>query len=247
MALFRRKSAATESLVTSTQPLDTNQQQLLQLNIDFLKLLIAANQPEADTTVITRSQLGLPTVQANTLASCTDEAIKTMAACGFSLFNFNFHLADMWERMAKTGAQQSSVQRYASDVNGVVDANNAIEVAYAGFAECALFFAWHLAQQQPIAARVMLGMREETAGILAPLQLWQVRQIAQRSYQMLAPRWPTNPYFWVDMLRYATTGNEEHYRFAKLMGTQLIARDMEPSAFMRVSPTAEPTITNVRG
>jgi hypothetical protein len=235
MALFRRKSAQSESVVNS-QPLDANQQQLLQLNIDFLKLLTAANQPDAQTSVITRSQLGLPTLQATTLAACSDDAIKTVSGCGFSLFNFSFHLADMWERMAKTGTQQSSVQRYANDVNGADGANNAIEVAYAGFAECALFFAWHLAQQQPMAARIMLGMREETASTLAPLQLWQIRHIAQRSYQMLAPRWPQNPYFWVDLLRYASTGNEEHFRFARLMGTQLIAKDMEPSAFMRVSP-----------
>jgi hypothetical protein len=91
-----------------------------------------------------------------------------------------------------------------------------------------------------MAARVMLGMREETAAILAPLQLWQIRQIAQRSYQMLSPRWPNNPYFWVDMLRYVTTKDAEHFKFARLMGTQLIARDMEPSAFMRVSPVEAP-------
>ncbi|MES1190548.1 MAG: hypothetical protein ABUS47_05645 [Steroidobacter sp.] len=233
MALFRRKSAASDTAIAH-QPLDANQQQLLQLNIDFLKLLIAANQPDVQASVVTRSQLSLPSVQTTAMSECSDEAIRTMAACGFSLFSFSFHLADMWERMARSAVQESSVQRYAGDANAA--GNSPIEVAYAGFAECALFFAWHLAQHQPMAARVMLGMREETAAILAPLQLWQCRQIAQRSYQMLTPRWPNNPYFWVDMLRYATTKDEEHFRFARLMGTQLIARDMEPSAFMRVSP-----------
>lgn len=233
MALFRRKSTAGESAIAH-QPLDANQQQLLQLNVDFLKLLIAANQPDVQASLITRSQLSLPSVQTTALSECSDEAIQTMAACGFSLFTFSFHLADMWERMAKNAVQQSSVQRYAGDAGS---ANHSpIEVAYAGFAECALFFAWHLAQHQPMTARIMLGMREETAAILAPLQLWQCRQIAQRSYQMLTPRWPNNPYFWVDMLRYSTTRDEEHLKFARLMGTQLIARDMEPSAFMRVSP-----------
>jgi len=232
MALFRRKSARTEAAIAH-QPLDSNQQQLLQLNIDFLKLLMVANQPEAESTVITRSQLGLPKLQAVTLTNCSEEALRTIASCGFSLFNFNFHLADMWERMAKVSSEQTSVQRYANDINS---ASNAVEVAYAGFAECALFFAWHLAQHQPIAARTMLGMREETAALLAPLQLWQCRQIAQRNYQSLAPRWPHNPYFWVDLLRYAETNDQQYFKFARLMGTQLIARDMEPSAFMRVSP-----------
>ncbi len=241
MALFRRKSAQSESII-SHQPLDANQQQLLQLNIDFLKMLIAANQPDVEIGTVTRSQLSLPSVQVTTLTSCTDAAIQTMAGCGFSLFTFSFHLADMWERMAKNSNQQSSVQRYANDANSAVG-NNTIEVAYAGFAECALFFAWHLAQHQPMAARIMLGMREETAAVLSPLQLWQIRQIAQRSYQMLTPRWPHNPYFWVDMLRYAATKDEEHFRFARLMGTQLIARDMEPSAFMRVSPVDSATPT----
>ena len=237
MALFRRKSSNAESAMAH-QPLDSNQQQLLQLNIDFLKLLIVANQPDAESTVITRSQLGLPKLQAVTLINCSDEALRIMASCGFSLFNFNFHLVDMWERMAKVSNEQSSVQRYANDVSG---AGNAVEVAYAGFAECALFFAWHLAQHQPIAARTMLGMREETAAILAPLQLWQCRQIAQRNYQSLAPRWPHNPYFWVDLLRYAETNDQQYFKFARLMGTQLIARDMEPSAFMRVSQVSTST------
>jgi hypothetical protein len=232
MALFRRKSTPAESNA-GNQVLDGNQQQLMQLNIDFLKLLIVANQPEAESSVITRSQLGLPKLQAKALTECSDEALRIMASCGFSLFNFNFHLADMWERMAKVSVDQSSVQRYSTDANL---AGNPVEVAYAGFAECALFFAWHLAQHQPIAARTMLGMREETASILAPLQLWQCRQIAQRYYQSLAPRWPHNPYFWVDLLRYAETNDEQYFKFARLMGTQLIARDMEPSAFMRVSP-----------
>ncbi len=233
MALFRRKSAQTDAAI-SRQPLDANQQQLLQLNIDFLKLLVVANQPDAESTVITRSQLGLPKLQATTLTACSEEALRVMASCGFSLFTFNFHLPDMWERMAKVNGEQSSLQRYANDVNGTT--SNTVEIAYAGFAECALFFAWHLAQHQPIAARTMLGMREETAAILAPLQLWQCRQIAQRNYQMLMPRWPHNPYFWVDLLRFAETSDEQHFKFARLMGTQLIARDMEPSAFMRVSP-----------
>jgi len=232
MALFRRKSAQVDSAIAH-QPLDANQQQLLQLNVDFLKLLIVANQPDAESTVITRSQLGLPKLQAVTLLGCSDDALRTMSSCGFSLFTFNFHLADVWERMAKVSGDQSSVQRYSTDMTG---ANNAVEIAYAGFAECALFFAWHLAQHQPIAARTMLGMREETAAILAPLQLWQCRQIAQRNYQSLTPRWPHNPYFWVDLLRYAETNDGQYLKFARLMGTQLIARDMEPSALMRVSP-----------
>lgn len=240
MGLFKRTpdpAQVTANSATAAAPVNVHQQQLLQLNVDFLKLLVTCCQHGAESSSITRSQLCLPTVQAVTLANCSDDSLQVMSAVGFSLFTFNLHQADLWERLAKNTSQQSSMQRYAVEsTDGSVKASG-VEAAYAGFAECALFFAWHLAQeQQTMDARVLLGMREETATVLNSLELWQCRHIAQRNYQMLTPRWPHNPYFWVDLLRYGDTREEQHFKFARLMGTQLIAKDLEPSALFRVSP-----------
>lgn len=239
MGLFKRTSASAQPAAKSEAApasLSATQQQLLQLNFDFLKLLIASCQHSAELNSVSRSQLSLPTVQAVTLANCSDETLRLMAACGFSLFTFNFHQADVWERLALNTAQRSSVQRYSAEQNDSTSRHAGVENAYAGFAECALFFAWHLAQHDTSDARLILGMREETAAVLAPLELWQCRQMAQRNYQLLTPRWPHNPYFWVDLLRYGDTRDEQHFRFVKLMGTQLIAKDLEPSALFRVTP-----------
>jgi len=240
MGLFKRTPDPAQVSAKSnaaTAPLSAHQQQLLQLNVDFLKLLVVGCQHGAESSTVTRNQLSLPTVQAVTLAACSDDALRAMSACGFSLFTFNFHQADTWERLANNASQQTSVQKYSSESSEAATPASSVEAAYAGFAECALFFAWHMAQEQLTNdARVMLGMREETAAVLAPLELWQCRQIAQRNYQMLTPRWPHNPYFWVDLLRYGDKREEQHFKFSRLMGTQLIAKDLEPSALFRVSP-----------
>lgn len=238
MGLFKRSPAlaSAHDKGNATPALSVTEQRLQQLNFDFLKLLIAGSQHGSSLNPISRTQLSLPTVQAVTLANCSDDALRLMSAVGFSLFTYDFHHVDFWERLAAKTANRSAIQRYAAETGEATESAASVEAAYSGYAECALFFAWHMAQHEATEARLMLGMREETAAILAPLETWQCRLMAQRSYQTLTPRWSQNPYFWVDLLRYGTTRDEQHFRFVRLMGTQLIAKDLEPSALFRVTP-----------
>ena len=98
------------------------------------------------------------------------------------------------------------------------------------FCELALLHAWHVATCSPLAARMVYAMPEATAHRLAATPLWQVRRIADNHGDLLAPRWPTNPAFWPDLLYFAATGDAQRLGIAQLLGHQLIAAELEYAA-----------------
>ena len=100
-----------------------------------------------------------------------------------------------------------------------------------------MFYAWHLAQQAPQQARLLLGMSADTTALFTAMELWQCRHIAHSQHRLLGPRWRHHPYFWSDLLRYAVSGELQHFRFAHLLGSQLMAQELEPSTILRLSST----------
>jgi hypothetical protein len=203
------------------------QQQLLRLNFDFLKLL---RDSSATTAVaMQRQQLALSPTQSQQLAHCTDAGLQRMAQCNFSLFSLSLHRADVWQHIARNTAPSSA--QYA------LPTTSADAAQRNGFMACALFFAWHLSQQSPRSARFLLGMTDDCLTIIAALELWQCSQIAHSQSHLLGARWQHHAYFWPDLLRYGVSGEMQHLKFARLMGSQLMAQELEPSAIMRLSST----------
>jgi hypothetical protein len=39
------------------------------------------------------------------------------------------------------------------------------------------------------------------------------------------------------LLRYGQSGDQQHFKFAQLLGSQLMAQELEPSALLRLSST----------
>lgn len=209
---------------------DPNQQQLLGLNLDFLHALRTAQHT---STTAVRAELRLPEAQATALAICSSEALARMASCGYSLFSLNLHRIDEWLHLAR---QSAVVSNSSGETTGSAPhTQDTLAMQVGNFMQCAVFFAWHLAQQNPQAARLMLGMSEDTAAVLRGMNLGHCRHIAQRYTKLLSPRWLHNRFFWPDLLRYAVSGEAEHFRFAQLLSTQLVAQDLEPSAIARLS------------
>lgn len=208
---------------------DPNQQQLIGLNLDFLHALHTAQHTTATTV---RAELRLPEAQATALAGCNSEALTRMASCGYSLFSLNLHRIDEWLHLARQSAVTSNTP---GEAGAAPHTQDALAMQVANFMQCAVFFAWHLAQQNPQAARLMLGMSEDTAAVLRSMNLGHCRYIAQRYTKLLSPRWLHNRFFWPDLLRYGVSGEAEHFRFAQLLSTQLVAQDLEPSAIARLS------------
>jgi hypothetical protein len=95
------------------------------------------------------------------------------------------------------------------------------------FCELALLHAWHVAATNPMAARVIYAMPYTTAQRLAATPLWQITRIASAHAMLLMPRWPTNPAFWSDLIRFAAKKDARRLTTARLLGVQLIAAELE--------------------
>lgn len=209
--------------------------QLKQLNLDYLRLLILEWR-EAPAVC---TQTSLPTLSAEWLAglAAADEpALSQLAGSRFSLFTLVFHRAELWQRMVSVGIADEVEQRYGDSGRQTAEADSqAFNARRSGFIECALFYAWHLGHCDRAAARLYLGLHDKTAEILLRLELWQLRRVALRYPQLLAPRWPANACFWPDLLRYVHTGDRQYLDYAGLLGTQLLAQELEPSAIERLT------------
>lgn len=215
----------------STTGLNSHQQQLLGLNLDFLRILRAA---VAAGPSVVRAELRLSDATAARLMQCDTPALMRMAGCGLSLYSLQLHRTDQWQQLAQQSAQAIALEAGPRPPHG----DDALALQVVDFLQCALFFAWHLAQQDAQAARLLLGMSPETAVVLRTLELGQCRHIAQRYTKLLSPRWSHHRYFWPDLLRHGLSGDPAQGKLVQLLGTQLAAQDLEPSAIARL--TMEP-------
>ena len=221
--MFKRQNSTVSSSSTSISP---NQQQLHGLNLDFLRVLQAVQRSDSRS-----SYHGLRLIESNgeSLLNLDSSALQRVAGCNFSLFSLQWHRADEWTRLA----EHSTTNR--DQAQTTVNAPDDAMLAVLNFMQCAVFFGWHLAQQDERAARFMLGMSAETAAVMRSLDLAQCRYIGQGYRKLLTPRWLHNRYFWSDLLHYGNSGEAEHFKLIQLLGTQLMAQDLEPSAIARHS------------
>ncbi len=79
--------------------------------------------------------------------------------------------------------------------------------AQCSFCELALLHAWHVAAKNTMAARMVYAMPYATARRLVNTPLWQIRCIAGSYSELMMLRWPTNPAFWPDLIRFAASND----------------------------------------
>lgn len=204
-------------------------QQLQRLNHDFLRLVMQAQSNDSQRW---QAQLGMHPEQKALLTKCSDTELERVAGCGFSLFNAHFHQPDAWIRLHDHSVRIAPEQRYSALLPRT---DTRLQRICVGVFEGVVFFAWHLAQQDPQSARLMLGMASDTLQIMTRLEIWQCQFIACQHCNLLTPRWRHNPYFWSDLLNYGHSCDRQLLRFVRAMGTQLIAQELEPSAVARLS------------
>lgn len=201
--------------------------QLRALNLDYLQLLILETQefPAEAYAQLPALDAGLSSAMADAPLS----RLAELAECGLSLFTLSLHNAALWQRIASIGVHDAMSRRYAA-AGEAADASRQGLGRRSAFMECALFYAWHLANSDRRAALNCLGMPVHTADIFASLKLWQLRNMAMKHPQLLAPRWPANTCFWPDLVQYLSTGDRRHLDHARLLGAQLMAQELEPSS-----------------
>jgi hypothetical protein len=161
----------------------------------------------------------LPDPVGATLIALTPERCVEIARCPFSLFTASFNDGVYWRDVAGN----SAVREPHADPG-----NEPTHDDLVSFAELALFYAWHLARVNPAAARIVLGMSDQTLAAFEVLTLTTLQNVATAADQLFAPRWPERAAFWLQLLesRASSTAPAD----VRLVGLQMIAADLNTSA-----------------
>lgn len=198
-----------------------------QLNLDYLELLLvqrAMAQRVAEHDCLQRGGLSdLPERVLDTLHKATPAARQLIASAAFSLYSLGFEDQELWRSALRADARPVD-GRYAIPSGAAVQSS---------FCELALMHAWHVAVTQPLAASVLYGMPTQLIELLSRARLWQLRRIALECPELLMPRWPGNPCFWPEMIRFAVAGDSRRLHTIQQLGHQLIAIDLQTSTGKR--------------
>ncbi|WP_116807801.1 hypothetical protein [Steroidobacter cummioxidans] len=188
-----------------------------QLNVDYLELLVAECDAAGGGTQLQH----IPLRERAALASLSPRAIRALAELPYTLYSLGFESEHFWDAVCANATASTSTSVF--DRYGVMGDSSP---QYA-FCELALIHAWHVVAANTMAARVVYAMPYATAQRLAGTPLWQLRYIAASYGELMMPRWPTNPAFWPDLIRFAASNDKRRLHTTRLLGTQLIAAELE--------------------
>lgn len=188
-----------------------------QLNRDYVELLVADRSAGY-------AAKALPPAVIDGLRALSPQARAALAACPFALYALGIEQQDFWRHRVADNT-------VASDAAGAPP--RAALTQAASFAISAMFFAWHVASSQRVAARVLYALCDGTIDMLVPLPLAELQRIAGHGSGLLMPRWPGNCAFWPDLIRFAALGDMQRLTTTQLLGSQLIAADLRANAAAR--------------
>ena len=188
---------------------------LHELNRRWLALLVST--PRLWSARIASSRL--PDPVGAKLLGLTPEECAAIARCPFSLFTASFNDGVYWRGIAGNTAvrEPSPVQADALSRDDL-----------ASFAELALFYAWHLARVNPAAARIVLGMTDQTLAAFETLALTTLQDLAASGRELFAPRWPERARFWLQLIESAV--DVDMPADVRLVGLQMMAADLNTTA-----------------
>jgi hypothetical protein len=184
------------------------------LNAEFLALIVEPQPWPAQRSSGLRPEI---------LQSIRELPVRgrtSICASNYSLFTLR--LCDPWFWRSAISRDKSS-DRAVAETNADTSGQRALLVLDV------VLFLWHVAQTAPLAGRLMLGMSDEVHAALSALSLRQVRQLAQSGEIPLTARWPDNPCFWPDLVRFARPGHARELELTHLQGTQLLAAELANS------------------
>ena len=188
-----------------------------EMNRDYVELLLA-ERSLLRHGIATET---LPPKVLDALERLPLDARQALAGCPYALYSLGFDDLKFWSSAlaedASDAASSSIESRY-----GVLS-SAPIQTA---FCEAAMFLAWHTAESEPIAARFLFGMPDTVVRLLCGAPLSRIRRVAIDYPGLLTPRWPRNPAFWPDLIRFADT-MDSRLEAAQLLGNQLIASELD--------------------
>jgi hypothetical protein len=145
------------------------------------------------------------------IAPLTPAQKKSAANCPYALFDLKFHDDSHWRTRLHPDSSWNVADAPPLDDNRV------------DFARMALFFAWHVASVDKLAARLLLGMNDVTVAAFRALTIDCLAGLAATEAAHLSARWSDCPTYWSALTRAATRSNSAQLRRAQLQGLQLTA------------------------
>ena len=155
----------------------------------------------------------LPDPVGASLLALTPEQCVEIARCPFSLFTASFNDGLYWRAVAGNTAVREPP---------AIDADQPGRDELMSFAQLALFYAWHVARVNPAAARIVLGMTDQTLAAFESLSLTTLQNLAMASPELFMPRWPERPTFWRRLLDAEKAPSAE----VRLLGLQMLAAEL---------------------
>ncbi len=165
---------------------------------------------------------GLSTAQFVGPAPCAAHALSeaqrlALARCPYALFDLRFQDDGHWRALQLAGAWRVADQP-------------AVDADTAEFVRLALFFAWHLACTATLAAQLLLGMNDATAGALRRLTVDRLPALAAVQTGHLTARWGHSAVYWNALVNAALHSDAAILRRVQLFGLQLAAAARLPPA-----------------
>ena len=139
------------------------------------------------------------------------------AACPYALFDLRFQEDGYWRsRLQSSGAWR------------VADAPPADD-ATVSFVRLALFYAWHVASSEGLAAQLMLGMNGNTAAAFRCVSVNHLPALVSTETQNLSARWDGCSVYWNALTTAASRTDAAVLRRVQLYGLQLAAASRLPA------------------
>jgi hypothetical protein len=188
---------------------------LAELNEQCLALLAeeAAEQPDSSQPLLREL--------AQLWSSLDAAAMKRAAACPYLLLDTGFGDPARW--LWAQGSQVLERQRGPA-VPFFTTARASILM------RTVLTYGWHLAQNRPSAARLLLAMSPQCVNLLRGYSLMQLSELAEAHPTWLQPRWSQRVRIWREFLMAAMAGEDLPLQHAHLRGLQILAADARVAA-----------------
>jgi hypothetical protein len=188
-----------------------------ELNRDYVELMLA--ERSLPSPGIGAEALSVKIIDA--LGDLSSVARTALAACPFALYTLGFDDQRFWSTALRNADARDDDLSIEARYGAISPAS-----MQDAFCETAMMLAWHTAQSQRLAARFLFGMPDATVQMFVRAPLWQIRRVAHDYPGLLTPRWPRNPAFWPDLIRFAEA-DDSRLEAARLLGNQLIAAELD--------------------
>ena len=89
-----------------------------------------------------------------------------------------------------------------------------------------MIYAWHVARMHRPAARLLLGMSDDCASLIASMTVRQLGDCLERASYWIRPRWAERAGVWRHLLVAAATQDDARFEQVRLRGLQLMASEV---------------------